>query len=293
MHIAPHRLAPALFALGLAACGSSAGSASNSPTSGPTRPTDAKAVLAASVAKATTGSYTATFTLNEHITLPPGLAGSPGSAGPIDLHLTASLRAESGQRVAVTLRGTSGVSGAQEVQTVVYDGIGYLSTDRGGSWKTLNVPASALQSYGPGQVLQYLQAAGTVTDVGPGTADGQHVESYHAILEPAKAASAMSSVLSSVLGGDAGGRLASAITLKNGTADLAVDDAQQPVQERFSEAVLIDFAKLAGGSSPLAGATGTATVAVDGACHFANFGKPQTVTRPTNVVGSINLPSTG
>ena len=290
MHIAPHRLAPALFALGLAACGSSAGSASNSSTADPIRPTDAKAVLAASVAKATTGSYTATFTLNEHVTLPVGLAGS---SGPLEVHLTADLRAENGQRVAMTLHNSSGVSTPQTFQTVLYDGTAYLSSDGGGSWKTLKVPAAALKGYGPGQVLQYLQAAGTVTDTGPGTVDGQHVESYHAILDPTKAASAMSSVLSSVLGGESGGRLASAITLKDGTADLAVDNAQQPVQERFNEAVLIDFSKLAGGSGPLAGATGTATVAVDGVCDFANFGTPQTVTRPTNVVGSINLPSTG
>ena len=293
MPTASRRLLLALPALAVVACGSSATSAGSTAN----RPQDPRAAVAASVANAGSSSYTATFSFDETLTLPAGLPGAP--SGPVPIHTSADVRAETQQRVAMTMHVTSPLSAAaaQVIHSVIYDGAAYMSTDGGASWKTLQLPAQALTQYGGGQVLQYLQAAGTVTDTGTNTVDGQRVETYHATLDAIKATEAMANVLSSTLGSSFGSQLASAITLQSGAVDVAINDKGQLIHEQFNEAVDIDYSKLAGAAGAAGaeakGLAGKGAVTVSGTCDFANWGTPQTVTRPTNVTGTLNNPLGG
>lgn len=177
--------------------------------------------------------------------------------------------------------GTTVLGTAITVNTTMYDGTVYVSTDGGATYKSAPTGQASSQ-YGPASALQYLEAVGTVTDVGPASAGGVAVERYEAQLDPAKATSTLrsalagaSSSLSHVLG---------ALQFTSGSIGVGIDHQGRLVAEDGSIDMTVDLGAV---QPSLQGQTMAATVKLN--AHFYDYGAHIVVTKPTDVTGTLPL----
>lgn len=122
---------------------------------------------------------------------------------------------------------TVGLTGAGQgsVETVVRVGDEeYLSFDGGTTWTRHVAAAGSEGAFTPDRGLATLRAVASVTDRGPGTADGVGVERYTAVLDPAKLAAALGG-LAGATGRSPGSGQPPAVPVMNGTIDGAIDGA--------------------------------------------------------------------
>lgn len=282
-HLRP-RLALLLLPLA-AACGSSPGH----PATGTTHP-DARHVVLLSAQKVSSTSYSMSMSIQENITSSAGRASSlPGA-----IQIDGTAHVASPQRVSMAMTVALGRTNVSVLE-VLYDGTAYASTDNGVSWKSLSINNEALSQSGPAQALDLLQSVGTVSDAGPNTVDGQAVEMYHSVIDPTKMHALIAKLFSSLFSGSQLGTytsaLSSAIAIKTGTVDLAVNSAGLPVRETEAEDVSFDLTKLGAAMNAPASATsqlhGVVEVSIAGTFTFGAFGAPVTVTKPANVTGTV------
>lgn len=214
-------------------------------------------------------------TVDESITGPAVLGGSAQEVA-LNLHFDVESAGRSSGMMGTTVLGT-----AITVNTSMYDGTVYVSTDGGATYKS--APAGhASSQYGPTSALQYLEAVGTVTDAGPASAGGVAVERYEAQLDPTKATSTLrsalagtSSSLSQVLG---------AMQFKSGSIGVGIDHQGRLVAEDGSFNMTVDLGAV---QPSLHGQTMDASVKLN--AHFYDYGAHIVVTKPTDVTGTLPL----
>ena len=279
-----------LVPFAVAACGGSQTASSHVGTAH----LDARQVVLLSAQKASSTSFTMTMSLTESIT------GVSGAAAPTVVTMQSVANVESRQRTSMTMNISIGSRTITELVTV-YDSVVYISQDNGATWKTTTVNTSAITQAGPAQALGYLSKVGTVTDLGPTTAGGMHVEKYGATLDSTKMKSEMVSMFSSIFSGTSIGSytsaIVSALTLKTGTVTLTVNAAGLPVSEQLDMDMLFNLSALAQAlklpADETKGLSGTMELHLGGTSSFANFGKTITVTKPADVTGALTFPSLG
>jgi hypothetical protein len=236
----------------VAACGGSSG--------------NARAQLLASVQKTTSQSFDAALTVTENIT---GL-----SQGAVTVSLPIQIQVASPQVEEATIDAM--VEGQSvDVVAIEYDGTAYLSTDGGSTFQT-EPGLSSVSEYSAETELQYLQAAGTVTDEGSSTAYGETVENYSATLDPAKLMTALQPELQS-LGSELGTELQdllSAVTISSASVDAALDSSGRIVTLNATIDMTIDGSSL--------GLPGTMSIAETAAGHYYDYGAEITITPPSS-----------
>lgn len=270
----PHKreLFAALAAVGIAACGGT-GSSSTSPK---------QALLLA--AEHTTGhSLRLDATVAENFGASGPQAAQLASINGQNITLTMHFDVQNSRRVGGTVSTT--VAGrAITVLVRLYDDSAYVSMDGGATWKTVPFDSAKLKQYSTDSVLQYLHDVGTVTDEGPGTADGVSVERYHATLDGTKITGLMRSELAA-LQSPLFQRLLDAIRFRSGSVDATVDHQGRVVTEAGAFAVSMDLGAV---QSSLKGTQMLIHATVN--AHLHDYGASISVSKPANVSGSVNLP---
>jgi hypothetical protein len=229
-------------------------------TSGPS--VSAERVLLASVEKTTSQSYDAAFTFHETVS---GISGQATTT----ITLPIEIQAESAARGETTVSGT--VAGTPvNVVAITYDGTAYQSTNGGSTFQT--VPLSTVDQYGAQAVLQNLRAVGSVTDEGPGTADGVSVEQYHAVMDPSKIQSELNSLGPAISAQTR--NILSAVTVTGATADVTVDGSGRIVTLNAALTASVDGSAL--------GLAGQLTVHETWVGHFYNYGADIVVQPPSS-----------
>ncbi len=243
----------------LAGCG--AGTATTAGSSAPARPGggaggtahvpasagDGHAVLLSSVQRTSSQSFRADLVMDLVMSSP----ATSTSSAPLAAHVNLHLDVQSEQLLNMTMTAT--VSGHTTVgQGILDGGTLYLSSDGGKTW-TSQPQTTTDFGLGPTAALQFLNAVGTVTDKGPGTADGVGVEQYQATLDPNKLETA-SAGLFSLLGGGAtqqgGSQLLHGLS---GVLSAAVDSSGRLVTESCTVDSTIQFPGFGGaGGAPAA-----------------------------------------
>jgi hypothetical protein len=243
---------------------------------------DAKSILLASVHLTTSQTFHADVTVSETLAASGSQAGQLGGAGQT-VDLTMRLSVENPKRVSVDMTATF-AGRPLHIESVVYDGALYVSTDAGATFKSLPVGALPTSEYGTGSAVQYLESVGTVTDAGAGTADGVAVEKYHATFDPAKVLDTIRSALKALQSSSFQGILQH-ITLSGGSIDATVDHSGRLVSEDGSIDAGIDMSSV---SAALRGTTLSVHAAFHG--HFRDYGTAITVPPPAHVTGTTALP---
>ena len=257
----------------LAACGAGTGGSH----------VDARAVLLSAAQRTTTTSFHADVTADAKLNITGPAAAQLGTLNGQTLAFSIKLDMQNKQRARAEVGVTAG-GRAFNIIAVLYDSAAYVSTDGGKSFKAVPIGSLPSSSFGPESALQYLESAGTVTDIGPGTADGVAVESYHATLDSAKITALIKNALSGLNTGSLSQVLTS-LKFTGGHIDASVDHAGRVVAESGAFDASIDFSAL---DPSLKGTTMTFTETVAG--HFRDYGSPISVTRPTNITGTTALP---
>jgi hypothetical protein len=96
----------------------------------------------------------------------------------------------------------------------------YQSFDGGSTWRPHALAVGSEGGFTPDQGLATLRAVASVTDRGPGTADGVSVERYTAVLDPAKLGGMAAATSTST-----GSLQAPAAPVMNGTINATIDSA--------------------------------------------------------------------
>ena len=259
----------------LAACGGATPSAAR-----PTASLDARQVLLASVQTSSAQSFICDTTMDMTLSATGPQASKFATLSGKTIVMSVAMAAQSRQRIQLVVHET--VAGAAiAVIVVVYDGVAYVSSNGGSTYKT--VPSTgalaangALPSqYASGNALAYLQSVGAVTDNGPGTADGVAVENYSAHFDGSKVLALIRSAFSSVQAPAQLQRVFAAITFKSGTLEVSLDHQGRVVTEQGPLDATLDLGSL---SSSLAGTTLVVHEALD--AHFHDYGGAVTVTKP-------------
>jgi hypothetical protein len=257
----------------LAACGANSGASH----------VDARAVLLSAAGRVTTTSFHADVTANAKLNVTGPGAAQLGALNGQTLAFSIKLDIQNKQRAHAEV-GVTAAGHAFNAIAVLYDSAAYVSTDGGQSFKGVPIGSLPSSSFGPESALQYLESAGTVTDNGPGTADGVAVENYHATLDSAKITGLIKNALSGLNSG-ALSQVLSSVKFTGGHLDASVDHAGHIVADSCAFNASMDFGPL---DPSLKGTT--MTFAETAAGHFRDYGSPITVTRPTNITGTTSLP---
>jgi hypothetical protein len=264
------RLIAAFTAAALVAAGVSYGAVALSRagrTPGPAVSTpgsagSARLAVLDSVQATTAQSYDATFSYQETTTY------GPYGQAPTSVTLPIQTQAESPTRERTTISGTVAGTPVNEV-VITYDGTAYQSTDGGATFQT--EPLSAVSQYGTQSELQVLQSVGTVSDEGPGTADGVAVEKYHALIDPAKLQKELTSLLPNV---SAEARnVLSAVTISGATVDVTLDSSGRIITLNADLTASVNGSAL--------GLSGNPTVHETWSGHFFNYGADIVVQPPS------------
>jgi len=180
---------------------------------------------------------------------------------------------------------TTAVAGRNiDVQVVAFGGSLFVSTNSGVSYQSAPNVGIPQSQYGPDSALQYLQSVGNVSDTGAGTSNGVGVEKYHAQLDQAKITSVIKSALAS-LKSPLFDKVLSTMQFTGGSLDAAVDHAGRLVTDSGVIDVSMDLGAIDATYS------GTALQLHETvSSHFYDYGAPITVSRPSNVTGSVALP---
>lgn len=262
-------LAVALFA----ACGGTAGGSQAAP----------KAALLLAARQSVTHSLRVDGTLAESLVASGPKAATFASLNGQTFTATFHLDVQNQQRVDATVTTAAG-GRSIEVLATLYDGSIYVSTDAGKTYRSVASPSSAVMTrYSPQQVLQFVNAVGTVTDQGHGTVDGVSVERYHAQLDGSKVTSAMKSALSSVVS-PYFQKVASAIRFTGGSLDATIDHQGRLVTESGVFDVSIDLGAI---QSSFKGTDLSMHATFD--AHFHDYGARISVTPPVAVSGTTSL----
>lgn len=205
-----------------------------------------------------------------------GGSGALGAApGPLTLNVHFDV--ENSARSTGTL-GTTVEGRPLTVNTTVYDGTVYISTDGGVTYKS--TPAgTATSQYGPAGALQYLQSVGAVTDEGGAEADGIAVERYHAQLDPVRVTQTLKSAIEAAAPSLA--QVANAMQFKSGSIDVGIDHQGRLVAEEGTFGVTVDLGAV---QSSFRGQTLDVSLTLNS--HFYDYGANIVVTKPTNVTGN-------
>ncbi|HWW09443.1 MAG TPA: hypothetical protein VNY76_04280 [Candidatus Acidoferrales bacterium] len=267
------QLATIPIAATLAACGAGSGGSH----------VDARAVLLSAVQRVTTTSFHADVTANASLDVTGPAAAQLGTLNGQTLAFSVKLDVQNKQRAHAEVGLTAGGQ-TFNVIAVLYDGAAYVSTDGGKSFKAVPIGNLPSSSFGPESALQYLESAGTVTDVGPGTADGVAVENYHATLDSAKITALIKKALSGLNSGSLS-QVLSSVKFTGGHLDASVDHAGHIVADSCAFNGSMDFGSL---DPSLTGTTMTFAETATG--HFRDYGSSITVLPPANVTGTTTLP---
>lgn len=258
--------------LALAACGSGAAGAGSTPSQNPQQ------VLLSAAHTATTHSVRLDMTIGEHLTANGPRASSLGGASGTTISVTGHMDIANASRMSGHL--TVDAAGRHSpVALVLYDGTAYVSVDGGKTYRSLPAASNVNKQYGPESALQYLDAIGSVKDIGPTSVSGTPAEEYEAQLDPDKMASLLRSYLSSI-GNGAQSNILRALRFDGGTLDAAVDHQDRLLTENGSFTASIDLGKVQ------ASFQGTVMhISITITSHFYDYGAAITVTRPANVNG--------
>lgn len=265
-------VAPAVIIL--AGCGGGVPSASGTTSSRASA--DPHTAVLQSLQKTTSQSFLADMTLTESMSATGPNAAKLGALAGQTITMTAKMEAESHQRLRMTL--DSVVAGrAIHVIAVAYDGVVYVSSDGGTTYRTVNTGIS--NPYASENALSYLEAVGTVTDNGAGTADGVSVERYTAQLDGAKALALIKGALTGTQNQQIQ-QIFNSVTFDSGSMEVAIDQQGRLVSESGPLAMSVD---LGGYQSSLAGTILHVRETVD--AHFHDYGTPVTITKPSAAAG--------
>lgn len=223
------------------------------------------------------------MTVDESFTVSGPAAPQFGTLSGQSLSLTMQLEMQNRQRSSATVTAATG-GRSFKVLAVLYDGSLFLSQDDGATFQTVPLAGQPSSQYGPDNALQYLQAVSTVSDMGPGSADGVAVERYHAELDGQKITgvikSSLSALKSSVLQ-----RVADSMRFTGGSLDANIDRAGHVVDDRGYFDATFDLQAI---DPSLRGTTMSIHATV--AARFSDYGAAISVNRPSNVSGAATLP---
>lgn len=155
--------------------------------------------------------------------------GGPLSREPraFTVHFDMDAAASSSTQMVSTVSLTG--AGHSSVETIVRVGDEeYLSFNGGSTWTPHAGVVGSDGAFTPDQGLATLRALASVTDRGPGTADGVRVERYTAVLDPAKLAAVLRSMAAQA-GGNVDSGQPPVVPVMNGIIDAAIDGAGQLV----------------------------------------------------------------
>jgi hypothetical protein len=162
----------------------------------------------------------------------------------------------------------------QAVDLVEANGTAYVSSDGGQTWKTEDISQLSASEDGVNSAVMYLNAIGTVTDEGAGSADGVSGEKYHATLDPKKMTQLVQSMFSS-LGSTLGANLSNALSFNGGTLDALVDGSDRLVTENGTFSAAVNLGAI---SASLTG--NTMSLDASFSSHLYDYGATVTVTPP-------------
>ena len=262
----------------LAGCGGTARPATTT-TATTHAPVDAHTALLESIQKTTSQSFLADMVLTETMSATGPNASQLGALAGQTISMTAKMEAENQQRLRMTLN--SAVAGKPvNVISVLYDGVVYVSSDGGTTYKTLTT-GTAGNPYASGNALSYLQSIGDVTDDGPGTADGVAVERYSAQMDAAKAIALMKGALAGTQNQQVQ-QIFNSLTFKSGAIDVAIDHQGRLVSEQGPIDVSVDLGAV---QSSFAGTILNVHETIE--ARFHDYGSPVTITKPSGASGQI------
>jgi hypothetical protein len=269
-----------VIAIGAAAAVVLAGCGSSSPKPSDLAPKD---VLLTAAHLASGTSLRMAMSADETFTIAGNVTPALGSLNGRSITLTMQLEAQNSQQARGTLAVNLGGQSTQVV-TVVYGGAVYVSKDNGTSFENVPLNGSPTTQYGPDNALQYLESVSTVTDNGPGTADGVAVEKYHAQLDGAKVLNVIKSAMST-LQSSSFQRILSSLRFTGGALDASIDHTGRIVHESGIMDAALDLGQIDPSES---GDTMSIHLNVD--ARFYDYGATITVNRPGNVTGTLTLP---
>jgi hypothetical protein len=246
----------------------------------PTASAGARQALLASVQKSAGSSFLADMTVAESFTSTgdgrsKGIKSLAGRSLAFSVHMSA----ENSNRIRLTVQAGSALPQLDAV-AVTYDGTLYVSSDGGTTFKVVPAAGAAPDQYAADNALAYLQAVGSVTDEGPGTADGVAVERYSAQLDGTKLLALVRSALSSVHTPIVQ-ELLNSITFRSGTLAVTLDHQGRIVSESGPLDVTADLSAF---GAALAGTTLHIHEVID--AHFHDYGSAVTVTKPAVIASS-------
>ena len=248
----------------VAACGGA--SAPVAKQAQPTPHLDPRQAVLASVAKTSGSSFLADMSLSISMTATgPGasyFAQLQGQAISATLHVSA----ENEQRMRLTFAATAAGKTSNGVG-VLYDGTAYTSSDNGATYKAQSLSGGLSDQIASTNTLSYLQSVGTVTDEGPGTADGVSVERYSAQLDGAKVLKLVQAELGTAQSTSSAQKLVSGLTFKAGALEVTIDHQGRVVTEHGPIDASVDLGAF---GASLAGTLMTIHEVIDG--HFHDYG---------------------
>ncbi len=262
-------LALPAFAL-LAACGSASGPVATQAQ--PTARPDPRQAVLASVAKTSATSFLADMTVSVTVTATGGAASSLGALGGQAFTGTMQMSEESPRRMRLRIDATAAARSARAV-AVLYDGTLYISSNGGATFTSRPLSTAVTDQFASTNTLSYIQSVATVTDEGPGTADGVAVERYSAKVDGAKVLTLIQTELGSVP--SAAQTLFKSISFDGGALEVTIDHQGRIVTEHGPIDASVDLSTL---GASLAGTRLTIHEVIDG--HFHDYGSAVTVTRP-------------
>ena len=247
--------------------GGSAGSGTHVPASAGV----AHAVLLSSVQRTSSQPFQADLVM-DLVMSSPGTAAESGFPG--TAHVNLHLAVQSEQLLQETMTAT--VSGhSTAAQGILAGGRLYLSSDGGKTWTGQPAPTTNF-GFGPDSALQFLNAVGTVSDKGAGTADGVSVEQYQATLDPSKLQTASAGLFSQLGGGATLPAASDFLHSLTGVLSAVVDSAGRLVTESCTVNATMQLPGFgAPGSAPIAFSLHEA---VQG--HFYGYGSVVAIQAP-------------
>jgi hypothetical protein len=248
-------------ALVLAACG------------GSTQHQSPQQILLAAARNASGTSLRVDMSLSEAFNISGPAAGDFTQLSAQPLTMSGHFAAANATRVTGSL--TIAFAGHTEsVDVIVANGTAYVSSNGGVTYSTESSSQIPASDNGVNSALQYLNSVGSVTDEGPGSADGVSGEKYHATFDAHKLTQVLQSIFASI-NSQLATELANAFTLKGGAIDVLIDGSGHLVTESGYFDVSVDLGSV---SPQLSGNTMSVHASLN--AHLYDYGASITVTPP-------------